>query len=156
MHDDAPSVAYDAPLPFLSQDKEVQDAGNLDENRCVYKDEAGDHFFIRATMDVPVHGLNETFLWGIWVSVSEKSFRDYSLDSNVNVEERGYFGYLANNLPFYNETYGLPANVELRNYNLRPDVLLHNGDHELIRDQQSGISIEKARQIFHLFLHRSS
>ncbi|WP_198136811.1 DUF2199 domain-containing protein [Pseudovibrio sp. JE062] len=156
VYDDAPSVAYDAPFPFLWQDKEVQEAGHLDANRCVYKDEDGEHFFIRATMDIPVHGLQETFLWGLWVSVSEESFQDYALDSEENLEGRGYFGYLANNLAFYGETCGLPANVELRSNNLRPNVLLHIGDHELIRDQYHGISIEKARQIFHLFLHRPS
>jgi hypothetical protein len=38
---------------------------------------AGIFSFVRACLEIPIHGVSEPFLWGVWVSLSQKNFDRY-------------------------------------------------------------------------------
>lgn len=107
VHEGSPSFGFRAPDPYLEQTKEVQEAGELGTDLCRYKDEDGEHFFIRVCLEVPILGVEEAFMWGIWVSLSEQNFNRYvDTHDHPDPTER-YFGWLCNYLPYYEKTYAL-------------------------------------------------
>ena len=154
VHEGSPSVAFRAPDPYLEQPKEVQEAGALGTDLCRYKDADGEHFFIRACLEIPIHGVTEPFLWGVWVSVSQENFDRY-VDTweKPNPSDR-YFSYLCNYLPCYERTYALKSHVHPRDGKDRPIVILEKSDHPLSVDFHEGISIEKAQKIAEHVTHR--
>ena len=153
LHEGSPSFGYRAPDPYLEQPKDVQDAGSLSEDLCEYTDEDGKHHFIRVVLEVPIHGLDDPFLWGVWVSLSEKSFERYVETYDQPDTSDSYFGWLCNRLPYYENTH-LKTRVHPRGGGTRPYIILERTDHPLSVDFHSGISVQKAQEIGEAILHR--
>ena len=153
IHEGSPSFGYDAPAPFLEQTEEVQEKGKLTSDTCTYKDEDGQHFFIRVALEVPIQGVEDPFVWGVWVSLSEDSFVHYV--ENYEIPEPGkiYFGWLCNYLPYYKNTYALAMDVHPRSGGIRPYLVPHNSEHELVIDYFEGLSYDKAAEIAELCMH---
>jgi hypothetical protein len=85
--------------------------------------------------------------YGLWVSMSEKSFADYKENFNNKNHEVGYFGYLTNLLPDYDNTLNIPMNVYTKKGTARPVIAPHTGiDHPFAKDYFDGISREKANK----------
>ncbi len=123
MHEGSPSFGFRAPDPYLEQPKEVQDAGRLTSDLCEYEGEDGAHFFVRGSLEVPIHGISEPFLWGVWTSLSERSYRRYlETCDNPDSTDR-FFGWLCNYLPYYPTTYALKTHVHPRIGRDRPFVV---------------------------------
>ena len=81
IHEGSPSFAFDAPAPYRRlNEQEREEWAELTEDLCVIAHPKGTQYYVRAILEVPIHGLDEPFLWGIWVSASEASFHRY-LDS---------------------------------------------------------------------------
>ena len=154
VHEGSPSFAFRAPDPYLEQSKEVQEAGSLGSDLCKYEDEDGMHYFIRVCLEVPIHGVSEPFLWGVWVSLSEKNFARYVETYDSPDTNDCYFGWLCNYLPYYPNTYALKTQVHPREGNARPFIELDDTDHPLSVDFRRGISIEKAQEIAEQITHR--
>lgn len=153
-HQGSPSFAFRAPSPWLEQPAEIQARGRLGSDLCHYQDEDGEHYFARAVLDIPIHGVADPFIWGVWVSLSRQSYRHYLAhydDPDINTP---YFGWLCNYLPWYPDTYALATNVHPLDRDHRPCLTLHEADHELVHDFKQGISMAKAQQIAELCLHR--
>lgn len=124
--------------------------GKLSEDFCVIKYDEGTDYFIRAVLEVPILGVEEPFLWGVWVSFSEKSFKQYWDTYEDPQEGEGFFGWVCNEIPVYPYSSSRPADVVVQGGRQRPKVLLHRGDPEddpLVIDQVNGISIERAQQL---------
>lgn len=85
----------------------------LDSDACIV-DEA--YCFVRATIDIPVHGADEPFSWGVWVSLSGDSFDAW--DACFHDAQRAhigpFFGWLSTRLPAYPDTLNLKTRVHLR------------------------------------------
>jgi hypothetical protein len=114
-------------------------------------------YFIRAILEVPIHGVTEPFLWGVWVSASQRSYERYVETFDAPVTGDGFFGWVSNAIPWYPEAGNLAADVYLRPDGSRPLLRLHSDgadDHPLIRDQEAGISVAKAQEIAEFLLHR--
>lgn len=154
VHEGSPSFAFRAPDPYLEQTKEVQEAGKLSSDLCRYEDEDGVHYFIRVCLEVPIHGVTEPFLWGVWVSLSEKNFARYVETYDHPDTSDCYFGWLCNYLPYYPNTYALQTQVHPRDGNARPYIELDETDHPLSVDFREGINIEKAQEIAEQITHR--
>ncbi len=102
---------------------------------------------IRCILNIPVHDTEEVFAFGIWMSVSEKSWEIYSAGFKSGVFEKpGCFGYLYNFLPFAKTTMLLQANVTFGEGNDRPVVWLHDADHPLIVAQRDGVSLNQVEE----------
>lgn len=54
--------------------------GRVERRPLRHRPPEGTQYFLRAILEVPIHGVDQPFLWGLWVSASEASFHRY-LDS---------------------------------------------------------------------------
>jgi len=154
LHEGSPSFGFRAPDPYLEQSKEIQQTGKLKTDTCWYEDEEGKHYFIRVCLEIPIHGISEPFLWGVWVSLSRKNFERYVETFDAPDTEDRYFGWFCNRLPYYEDTYAIKTQVHPRSGNIRPYIELEQTDHPLSVDFHQGISIQKAQQIAELAMHR--
>ncbi len=154
LHEGSPSFAFRAPDPYLEQPQDVQDAGELGSDLCWYEDEDGMHYFIRVCLEVPICGVSDPFLWGVWVSLSKKSFDRYveTYDSPDTTDQ--YFGFLCNYLPVYQSTYALKTKVHPRAGKNRPNIELEKTDHPLSIDFHQGITIQTAQALAERCMHR--
>jgi len=67
-----PSFGADAPLSYYDIPKEERASRcDLGTDDCVIDEES---FFVRGCIEIPVHGQEEPFSWGAWVSLSRPSF----------------------------------------------------------------------------------
>jgi hypothetical protein len=154
VHEGSPSFGFRAPDPYLEQPKDVQKAGSLGSDLCRYTDEDGEHFFVRACLEIPIHGMSEPFMWGVWVSLSERSFDRYVETYDHPDTSESYFGWLCNYLPYYESAYALKARVHPREGGDRPFVVLEKTDHPLSVDFHEGITVSRAQEIAEKAMHR--
>lgn len=154
IHEGSPSFAYRAPDPYLQQEKSVQEAGELGTDLCWYDDQDGRHYFVRVCLEIPIHGVTEPFMWGVWVSLSESSFNQYVETYDEPVTSDSYFGWFCNLLPYYERTYSIKTQVRPREGGVRPYLELEETDHPLSVDFHQGISIERAQEIAEAVMHR--
>jgi hypothetical protein len=156
VHEGSPSFGYDTPWHYARLSEEEKKAlAQISPDCCkiTYEDQT-DHF-LRAVLEIPIHGIDEPFLWGVWVSVSERTFLRYSDTAEDPDGSDSYFGRVCNRLPYYPDTIGLRTNVRPRKGGLRPFLELHRSDqdHPLVHDLYSGITIRKAQEIAELITH---
>jgi hypothetical protein len=132
------------------------DGDKIDSDLCVWTDDEGTRcYFIRGVLHIPIVESDETFAYGVWSSLSEASFaRVVELwEDPARMHETPYFGWLSNSIPGYPETVSLPLDVMTNALDLRPALVLHDGDHPLVREQRNGISWERVREIAELNMH---
>lgn len=136
------------PLDIGYQWPEAYDPGSsqkaeLTDDFCRIEHEDGDiDRAIRCVLNIRVPDIDEYFAFGVWMSVSEKSWDIYSAGfKSGTYEVTGCFGYLFNSLPFPQSTLLLHGNVTFGEGNQRPVVWLHDADHPLVHSQRNGVSI---------------
>lgn len=61
---------------------------------------------VRGCLEIPVHGYEEPFSWGLWLSLSESSFREWvrTFYAQQRSDVRPFFGWLNTRLHGYPET----------------------------------------------------
>jgi hypothetical protein len=128
--------------------------GKLGTDLCEYSDEDGPHFFIRVCLEVPIHGVEDPFMWGVWVSLSDTNFARYVETYDSPRVDESYFAWFGNYLPYYEKTYALKCRVHPRLGNTRPALELERTEHPLSRDFHEGISIARAQEIAQVAAHR--
>jgi hypothetical protein len=143
-----------APDPYLEQSEETRTAGKLTSDLCQYRDSDGEHQFIRVCLEIPIHGVEDPFVWGVWVSLSDASFKRYVETYDTPDPQDCYFGWLCNYLPYYEKTYALKCQVHVRAGGIRPYIELEATEHPLSRDFHEGISIARAQEIAEVAAHR--
>jgi hypothetical protein len=105
-------------------------------------------YFVRGCIEVPIIGHDDTFAWGVWVWVSDKSWnaiRD-AWDEPARAKGAPYFGWLNTALKLYPDTINLKTKVHLRS-DLAPYIELEPTDHPLAREQREGITIDRVLEI---------
>ncbi len=121
----------------------------ISSDLCVVDDE---HYFIRAVCPVPIQRSEETFDWGVWVTLSEKNYQRYveTFDDADQSELGGMFGWFSNKLPGYPDTLSLETTVVPQDGNQRPLVWINetNADHPLYVDQREGITSVRVGEIY--------
>lgn len=154
VHEGSPSFAFDAPAPYLEQPEEIQQQGKLGSDLCYYRDEDGYHYFIRVILEIPIHGVEDPFTWGVWVSLSKDSYERYVETYDEPDTSDCYFGWFCNYLPYYQNTYTLKTDVHPQADSQRPYIVPHDCEHQLAIDFANGISIERAQEIAEMCMHR--
>ena len=155
-HAGAPSFATDRPFLCLDiLDKEYEDRVFLNSDLCVIDNE---HYFIRVTLTVPIHGSDEGFIFGDWVSQSQESFKKYIDSLGQDQSGQSSFGWWPVTSSAYREHEEPPAflkaNVVWLETGQRPEVILHPEEtHQLGIDQRKGISWERAVELATRLLH---
>ncbi|APW36689.1 hypothetical protein RD110_05355 [Rhodoferax koreense] len=159
IHEGSPSVGYRMPDQYTCLNEEQRASmGKISSDFCTIKHEEGTDYFIRAVLEVPIHGVEEPYLWGVWVSLSERSFNRYVETYDSPVEGDGFFGWVCNAIPAYPYDGSRAADVVVQLGGQRPKVVLHRGDPEddpLVVDQVHGISVSRAQQIAEWAFHEA-
>lgn len=153
-HEGSPSFGYRAPACYdqlSEQDK--QSIAELSEDLCRIEHPEGTDYFARVVLDIPIHGVPEPFLWGVWVSLSRESFEKYTSTWGCHDESDCYFGWFGNRLPYYPDTMNLKTNVRPRNGGLRPALELQPSGHPLAIHFHEGLTAEEAQQIAEAATH---
>ncbi len=153
-HEGSPSFAFAAPT-YVSQLHESQQKNIIEAGTDLFRVKDGEHVhnFVRVCLEVPIYGYSQPFIWGVWVSLSEKSLERYVSSWNDVDESDMYFGWFSSKLPYYDNTLSLPAKVRPRKNGIRPYLQLEQDGHELANDWCTGMSFEKAQRIAEICMH---
>lgn len=125
---------------------------------CIIEADRQRHFFVRACLEVPIRGTGRVFTWGVWVSLSEKSFLEMAehWEDPSRIGLGPYFGWLCTTIPEYPDTVFLKSKVHQRDVGLRPVVELEETVHPLSVDQRDGIDPARTHEINSRVLHAAA
>ncbi len=152
-HEGMPSFGASAPLYYYSVPEAERSARcELTADTCVVDRE---FFFVRGCIDIPVHGVDEPFSWGAWVSLARHNFEE--LVSLLNRTDRStygpYFGWLSADFKVYPAAENLKTYAHLRNNGIRPFIELEPTDHPLAIEQREGITADRVAEIYAAYMH---
>lgn len=154
VHQGMPTLDAAAPLSYYAVPKEEREARcQLDSDACIID---GAQYFARGCLEIPVHGEPEPFSWGVWVSLSEQSFRQWTecFESEKRSHNGPFFGWLNAALEPYPDTVNLKTRVHLRDGFIRPFIELEPSGHPLAVEQREGISVERVAELYALVVHQ--
>lgn len=154
---EGPPFAYGAAAPvYWNEQAAAHPASMRTPDQCVI---AGEHFFLRAGLRLPVVDAvdaGQWFEWGVWVSLSSANYlRTEDLwETPGREQEPPMFGWLSTDLPTYEPTtVSLRTHVHTQPVGQRPLVELERTDHPLAVEQRDGITLARVRQIAERLLH---
>jgi len=149
-HDGLPDLGSTYPDPYLAVPEEERAARtHFTPDACIVRDEDGEHFFVRGIIQIPVHGRDEAFGIGAWVSQSQVNFERYVSGR----AKEPTFGWLVTHIAHYAEpTFLLKTRVHFRVEPLRPNIELEPTAHPLAVEQRVGIPLSRAWEIVHRYL----
>ena len=148
MHDELPALSFLSPdyHNYLSEE-DKKEIAELCEDVCIIRHPEQTDRFIRTTMTFQIIDTCEDLDYGIWVSVSKKTFDEYKSNLKNNIEGETYFGRICNEIPEYKEsTLGLHVNVVTKANEIRPEIIPHQSEHGLIRNWEKGITISGLKE----------
>lgn len=145
-HDELPSLAYITPIHYSDlSEVEKSEIGELTSDTCVIKYPDQTDKFIRVVLTQKINSNCEDLNYGLWVSLSEKSFEHYSSNYNNAEHEAIYFGWISNNLEGYENTLNIPADIHTKPNGQRPEAVPHHDyDHPFVIDYYEGITKTEA------------
>ena len=151
-HVGMPTFGWDWPIPYLFvPESEREERVELGPDFCVIDDK---EFYVRGCLDIPVHGHDEPFSWGAWVSLSRDGFHRYAaLHDDVSREAGARFvGWLSSTMPGY-PAEELKAALHVRPWPTRPFIELEPTQHPLAVEQREGITQARVQEIAERVLH---
>ena len=148
IHDELPALGFITPFYYETlNEKDKEEIAEISSDFCVISHQDQTDRFIRTTLTIQINDACEKLDYGIWVSLSEDNFNEYEADFKNNCEDKTYFGMISNDIPDYEEsTLGLHVNVNTQSGGIRPEIIPHQNDHQLISDWENGITIEEAEK----------
>jgi hypothetical protein len=147
-HEGWPALTYASPSNYNGlSEEDKQNLGELTSDFCIIRYPDQIDRFIRCTLTQKVIDHCDDLEYGLWVSLSEKSFEDYSQNYNNESREAAYFGWLCNDLPDYSFDESVPTTVYTRTGNQRPEIVPNdNFDHPFVHDYYNGITKKEAEK----------
>jgi hypothetical protein len=106
-HDmDQISFGADAPLQWSLLNDSERSRCLLTSDQCEIESTEGKSLYIRACLEISIRGTNRMFTWGVWCSLSEKSYLEISEHWNnpARTNLGPYFGWLCTKIPEYPDT----------------------------------------------------
>lgn len=106
-------------------------------------------YFVRGTLPVDVAGWPDGVWWGLWAEVSASAFsRTLEFWSEADqASEPPFPGRLANLIPSYRSTLGIPLSVHLTGPTSRPELrFTPEADHAFVQECQSGVDLHRASE----------
>lgn len=149
-------MALGLPVDWDALDRETRAASQLDDDFCEVRYSSGEvDRFIRCLLPLPVRRISSEFRFGVWMSVSERSWDVYRIGFDSGVYgEAACFGYLMHEIPDFEGSFLLHADVFFQPGKLRPNVFLQEGKHPLIAAQRQGIDVAQIER-WAALVHRS-
>lgn len=148
-----PAFGARAPLSYYEVPEGERDSRcRLGTDDCVIDEQ---FYFVRGCIEIPVHGEDESFSWGVWVSLSQASYQQWldCFDQPKRSHVGPFFGWLNAALSPYPDTINLKTHAHLRDDGVRPFIELEPTDHPLAVEQRNGISIERLASLYALMMH---
>lgn len=147
-HDELP-FGYGARAPRAAEDlpaAEREDRLELGSDQCVIDDE---RFFLRGRLEIAVTDAPQhTFIWGVWVEVTELQFdRAAALWEQADSKQPPMPGALSTDVPCFEGTSGLAAQLHFHTAGQVPRVVLAAGEHPLVLEQQRGVTLQRIKAI---------
>lgn len=153
VHEEWPALVFDSPIHYNSEIKK-EGKTTLTDDFCVIEHDTKTHYYIRVQLKQKVINCDKFLAYGLWVSLSEKNYKDYKQNFNNDNYETGYFGWLSNALPEYVDILNIPMNVFTKKGNERPQTFPHDDfDHPFVKDFYNGITREEAEKRIHEMLN---
>ena len=149
-----PPLDYAADPPwceFVDSDDEFDRRVQLGRDICIIDDKT---HFLRGNVLIPIVDSCQTFAWGVWCSLSAKSFHRIAeiWKDPSRAKEPPFFGWLMSELPGYAEpTRPVKASIQLQDPLVAPVVRV-TPDHPLGQEQISGITRERIEEFARLVL----
>ncbi|MGY2133711.1 DUF2199 domain-containing protein [Hymenobacter sp. HD11105] len=140
-----PYILYDMP------EEERKERVQLTADTCIVDEE---DYFIRGIVEVPVHGQEESFGFGVWVSQKKEHFHLYQQHPNSS-EIGPFFGWLCTEIKSFPFTISLKTMAHFQGQGLRPSIELEPTEHPFAIAQREGISLNSAWEIVHEYLAKS-
>lgn len=107
-------------------------------------------FFVRGIIQIPIIGTDKIFGWGVWSSLSDKSFETL-MDTWDKPGRENFvapmFGWLSTRIPFYPDTLNLEMMTHLREVGTIPVFEVEHSAHPLGQEQRHGITMERVHEI---------
>jgi hypothetical protein len=153
VHEGIPSFGWDAPPHYYDiPENERAERCELTSDTCVINNE---WFFVCGCLELPILGADLPFVWGVWLSLSEKNFLRYLelYEVKFRDDEPPFFGWLMTTPSGYPDDEILKTNVHLRNDGTRPYIELQPTEHPLSIEQRDGITQERLIEICQMILH---
>jgi hypothetical protein len=157
-HDiDEISFGTDAPVQWDLLSDVERARSLLGGEQCEIESREGRSFYIRACLEIPIRGTGRMFAWGVWCSLSEKSYSEVAAHWNdpARTSIGPHFGWLSTKIPGYPDTVFLKTMVRQREVGVRPLVELEPTDHPLAIDQRDGIDEDGLKKMVIELLHQS-
>lgn len=157
-HDlDDVSLGSEAPLPWYSLSDQESSRSLLGSEQCVINSREGRSLYIRACLEIPIRGVGRSFTWGVWCSLSEKSYLELAehWENPARVGLGPHFGWLCTKIPGYPDTALLKTMVHQREVGVRPLVVLEPTAHPLAIDQREGIEKDRLIDLLVGLLHKT-
>jgi len=115
----------------------------------------GKDFYLRGRILVPVIGVEEPFVWGVWAEVSPINFvRTNELWTVEGREaEPAFPGWLNTQLPVFGDTSNREVSVQTQRVGKRPHFTVVDEEHPLAVEQRNGITMRWVEEIAERMLH---
>jgi len=151
------SFGTDAPVQWDLLSDDERSRSLLAGEQCEIETNEGPSFYVRGCLEIPIRGTSRAFTWGVWCSLSEKSYAEISehWDDPARSGLGPYFGWLCTKIPGYPDTVFLKTMVHQREVGVRPLVELEATDHPLAVEQRDGIDEDRMKDVVIGLLHES-
>lgn len=150
-HEEWPALTFNSPTSYheLTND-EKSTIATFDPDFCTIKYADQTDRFIRVVLKQKIINSELVLDYGLWVSLSEKSWNDYKSNYKNRNHEVQYFGWLNSSIPEYKNTMNIPTTVFTNKGNERPEIIVHEDyTHKFVVDYYNGISKEEAEKRIH-------
>jgi hypothetical protein len=150
------SWGFNEPRQWWLLSDEERANSELSPDWCIIETrDEGASFYIRGFLELTIQPLTKKLTFGIWSSLSEKSFSEIqnTWHDPERVKLGPYFGWLSNALPFVPDSMLLPCSVIQREPGSCPLIELHPGTHELCEYQENGLSPADVQRIIKVVMH---
>jgi hypothetical protein len=150
------SFGTHAPDPWGGLTDAERAISELGDETCITRHENGEqNYFIRARIILPIRGTARTFEWGVWCSLSERSFNELTAHwyDPARTKLGPHFGWLCTRLSPYPNTVLLKTLVHQQPVGVRPTVELEPTDHPLAVQQRDGIDPADLQAMVRKLLH---
>lgn len=141
------SYSVKAPLAALAVPRAEWDRRVvISVDQCVIDDR---FHYVRGRFAIPVQGLAEPFIWGVWARLRPQDFfRTNRLWNDPNrTTEPHYPGLLNSDLPLYGNAVDLPVRVQTMPVGRRPHFFPADAEHPIALEQREGMSMERVIEI---------
>lgn len=142
-----PALTFPTPLSYAQLTEKEKQHAEVTSDFCAIISPEHRHYFIRVVLIQKVDDSCQDLHYGVWVSLSEESFKAYYENYQDKSYKATYFGWLNNHLGPYELTSCLEIGVDVQvdNHRGRPYIYLHPKENNpLVDDFLTGISLEEA------------